>query len=647
MPNKLNLKNISQNSGCYLFYDKKNTLLYIGKAKNLKKRVSSYFQKTKKSPKTQSLVKKISRIETRITNSENEALILENNLIKEFRPKFNVLLRDDKNFLYLKITNEKFPKLEITRRLSRDGAFYIGPKTSAKKFRNTINFCQKIFQVRTCKCKFEDEKEKICITKNPEKRKIPCLDFHIKKCSGPCAENISEKKYLEEIQSMKKFLRGDTSDVLKNLNEKMFAFADEKNFEAAAKMRDLINSIKDSTKKQNVEFPDLIDRDFINFFRTKDSAYFVRIIFRNGKFLDQNEIMFSTPEHIEDAELLKNFVIQFYEKVDILPQEIFLPTVPQDLDFLLDFLENIKNKNIQSNKKNKVQIFCPKKGDKLRILEMAQKNAKNFCDKNFLEKISYEQNFANALPELQKILFLKNKLSRIECFDISHFGGNATVGSQVVFFDGKPKKSQYRRFHIKNLAPGQIDDFAAMQEVLERRIKYFDLENKKIKKNNNQSKNDSDKKLDKNDKIKKIPDLIVIDGGKGQLSAVLKIFETYKLSKKIFDPTKQIIALAKREEEIFLPKKSDPLIIEKNSSALKLLQRIRDEAHRFAISFNRSVREKKMQKSVLDEIDGIGPVTKKKLIKKFGSIGEIKKASNESLSEILNENQVENLRKIL
>ena len=653
-----NLKDLPTKPGCYLFYDEKETLLYVGKAKNLKKRVSNYFQKNKKSPKTELLVSKIQKIETRITNSEIESLILENNLIKEHRPRFNILLRDDKNFLYLRITNEDFPRIEIVRKINKDGAFYFGPKTSAKGFRKTISFCQKIFRIRTCKVEIsnpgseqsENIRTRVKISKNPENRRIPCLDFHIKKCSAPCSGEISATDYQKDVKNLKSFLRGKNESVIKGLQEKMMKFAEEKNFEAAGKLRDLVTSIETSTEKQVVQFVKDFDADFINFFREGNAMFFVRILFRNGKFLDQNEIEFKAPGHTEDSEILEKFLVQFYEKVDEIPKEVFLPIEIENQE-LVEELWKTKLKLVQ-------------KGDKKKILRIAEKNAKNFAKKSQLEKMSQRENFAKALPELAKTLELKS-VKRIECYDISHFAGKNTVASRAVFINGKPAKSEYRKYKIKTLADGKIDDFAAMNEVLERRFNRLDEQ----------------------------IDLIVIDGGKGQLSAVMKAvtkFDFKKIYKKKndelekeakekqntsvettnlgvskdktknkdkkkkieiekfeFNPQSQIISLAKKEEQIFRPNIKEPIELPYESPALQLLQRIRDEAHRFAISFNRSSRKKEAHKSILDEIPSIGGTTKKKLLQTFGSVKEIKNSSDEELRKVLSQTQIKNLRKFI
>ena len=605
-------KKIPTDAGCYLFYDVENTLLYVGKAKNLRKRVTSYFRKTQKSPKTDLMVSKIQKIETRTVGLETEALILENNLIKEFKPRFNILLRDDKSFLYLKITKELIPRIVITRRIVSDGSFYIGPKTSAKQFRSTIAFCQKIFQIRTCKLEFEPHNGGLKVLKNPENKKIPCLDFHINKCSGPCSAEISIEEYLKNIGHMKQFLRGKTAEVLKGLQAKMMDFAQDKNFEAAAKLRDLIQSISISTQKQVVDFLEDFNADFIHFYRQNNKAFFVRMLFRNGKYIDQNEILFQAPALAEDSDVLEKFCMQFYEKVDQVPPVIYLPETLESQAEIESLLQT--------------KLNFPQKGDKQKILDLVAKNAKNFAKKQEIEALSQAENFSKALPELAEALNLKEPPTRIECYDVSHFSGKFPVASQVVFVDGKPKNAEYRRFHIKDLPEGKIDDFASMNEVLRRRFAASD--NKKFAEN--------------------FPQLIVLDGGKGQLSAVMKLFKEESLIPPDgFDPTTQIIALAKREEQIFRPGISDPLELDFNAPALKLLQRLRDEAHRFAITFNRALRAKNQTKSILDEIDGIGGVTKKKLMKKFETVSGISKATDEQLLEVLNKKQLEKLRENL
>ncbi len=617
-------KQIPTAPGCYLFWDENDHLLYVGKAKNLRKRVASYFQSSRKSGNVSAptnrmevMVKKIMRIETRQVGSEMEALILENNLVKEFQPRFNVKLKDDKNFVYLRITAEKFPKMEITRHLLRDHATYIGPKTSVKEFRDTVRFCQKFFRVHMTRSS---------------------LDYYPLASTG--GREMDEKKYNENVEMMKKFLRGQTDDVMRTLQERMMQFVERKNFEAAALTRDLIRSIEQSTQKQTVQFQDNVNRDFVNFVRDGNEAYFVRIAFREGKLLDQNEVALQAPDFLNDAELVEGFLLQFYEHVAEMPSEIFVPTE-------LENRENIE-RTLSETETAPSRIQVPQRGDKKSVLDIAQKNAKHFAERRKLEAESHAENFATALPELAKELKLKTPPHRIECFDISHFSGDATVASQVVFFDGQAQKSEYRRFHVKTLPDGKIDDFSAMTEILERRFAraYIPPSLKKRGVGGDFQNPPLAPPLRKEGK--KLPDLIVIDGGQGQLSAVMKAVKKCSKDKKFpksFQSTKQIIALAKREELIFRPGHKDPLELSLDSAALKLLQRIRDEAHRFAITFNRSVRQKAATKSVLDTIPGIGNATRKKLIQKFGSLSGVREASDQALREILSEKQIHNLRK--
>lgn len=593
------VKKIPTDAGCYLFWDQNNDLLYVGKAKNLRKRVSSYFQKKETNSKTKIMVSKISKIETRVTNSEIEALILENNLIKELMPRFNIRLRDDKNFVYLHINKEKCPKMEITRRIIRDGSTYIGPKTATKEFRKLIRFCQKFFHIRMLN---------------------PADDYYPDVIAGNY--DIPEAEYKENIIQMKKFLNGQTKEVQETLMQQMMDFANKKNFEAAQKIKETLQAIDVSTKKQTVTLSDTKSRDFIHCIRKEDNAFCVRIAFRNGKLIDQNEVELSAKEFLNDEEIFKAFLLQFYPQVDQLPKEIYIPLEIENPSEIELFLK----KELKTEEEIKIKV--PKKGEKKQILEIAQKNAQRFQERRELEELSQAENFSKALPELAEALELSEPPKRMECYDISHFSGESTVASQVVFVDGKPNKSEYRRFKIKTLVEGKIDDFASMREVLGRRF----------------AKKDDPKFAEK------FPDLIVIDGGKGQLSSVMKAvkdFESENEFPESFDPETQIIALAKREEEIFRPGQKDPVLLSLDSSPLKLLQRIRDEAHRFAISYNRVSRQKKAHQSILDEIKGIGTVTKKKLMQEFGSVSRIRKASDKKLLEFLNQKQLQNIRKNL
>lgn len=740
-------KEIPTDAGCYLYWDTEGKLLYVGKAKNLRKRVSSYFQKTNQTPKTQLMVSKITKIETRSVSTEIEALILENNLIKEYRPRFNILMRDDKNFLYLRVTNEEEPKLEMVRRVVKDGSTYIGPKTSARDFRDTIKFCQKFFGVKMVK---------------------PGQDYYINQLTG---HEVSIEDYQTNIERMKRFLKGNTSEIKKEIREKMMRFAQEQKFEAAAKLRDTLESIEKSTQKQTVEFSDMIDRDFVNFHRDGKNIYLVRMAFRQGRFRDLNQLKFRGEELNEDTDVIRQFLAQFYEKVTDFPREILIPVELSDAQAIESFLSQTFFSG------QRVELIVPQIGNKMKVMKLAQMNARNQAEKAKVAALSQAENFSKALPELAEALKLPKPPERIECYDISHLSGTHTVASMVVFENGKPKNSEYRRFKIKSLEKDKVDDFASMEEVLRRRFirtqpkpkhdsplemkpvesesdwkqyhriretevflphfgedfeydkehkdefkpknhpMVFCLENEivgvvrldhstktrltmrvfgfdkahqgkghgtvalqlleqyaldqgfksvvlnahesaiKFYEKNNYEKdfwkgdgrpehtNPMGKKLVVHKEKWVLPDLVVIDGGKGQLSSALKIFKDIDIEG--FDPKTQVISLAKREEQIFRPGKSVPIELSFDSAALKLLQRLRDEAHRFAISFNRSLRAKSQTKSILDEISGIGGTTKKKLMQAFETVSGIREASDEALLEVLNKKQLESLRRQL
>ncbi|MCB9809613.1 excinuclease ABC subunit UvrC [Candidatus Peribacteria bacterium] len=620
---------IPASPGCYLYYDAAGELLYVGKAKHLRKRVSSYFSGTKKSQRIQLMVSKIARIETRIVQSEMEALILENNLIKSCAPKFNVLLRDDKTFLYLRITKDPVPRIMVTRRIVRDGSFYMGPRTNSRALRKTLRLCQQLFGIRTCRLQMTtDEDNRVTVTANPERRSLPCMDYHIRRCTGPCAGEISVTDYQQRLQQMKQFLRGDTRAVKTTLLEKMQTAVSTQAYEAAAKYRDLLQSIDDTVQRQQVEFTDGITRDFLHYARHEDpmgrNVHGVRLSFRGGKLLDQTPLRLTASADTPDEEIITQCLLQFYAAVDELPRELYVPALPEDNEALLDYLQQVTGTPYRCH------LHVPQKGEKRRILELAQRNAAHAAEKDAIEQQSHSQVFSRAVPSLTAALGLDTPPRRIECYDISHLGGTHTVASQVVFLDGEPQKSQYRRYKIQSLTEGQIDDYQAMYEVLSRRFARLEDRGGSF--------------------ADRTPDLIVIDGGAGQLSRVLDAVRDYGASHPFpegFNPAEQIIALAKQEEAIYRVGEREPLILGTDHPAVQLLQRVRDEAHRFALSYNRNLRAKAQVKSQLDAVPGIGPQTKKKLLQRFGSVRGVRVAEETALREILTEKQLESLRQML
>lgn len=573
------LKTLPDNPGVYLMKNSEGKIIYVGKAKILKNRVRQYFQKNKNhSPKVVSMVKKISDFETIITQTEVEALILECNLIKKFRPKYNISLKDDKNYPFLKITNEKFPRILITRKKIHDGGKYFGPYTDSVK--ENLQLLLKIFPLRTCK--------------NFQKR--PCLEFHIKKCLAPCANKISEENYSEIVKSAEKFLSGKTSEVEKNLQEKMAAAAENLNFELAAKFRDILLSIKKFSEKQKI-ISDVGDVDAIGFSR-KNSEVCVQIFFvREGKVVGRENFLLQNAVEESDEKIISEFIKQYYSLAKISAKEILLPCEVDDEKILVEWLQ--------------IKFLKPVRGIKKSLVEMATENAEKFLSEKIQREEIKNLQTVGAVEELKKFLNLPALPKKMECFDISHFQGAETVASMVSFKNGLPDKKNYRRFKIKS-TEGKPDDFLSMREVIFRRYSKISAEN--------------------------LPDLIVIDGGIGQLNSALEIIRGLNL--KI-----PVVSLAKQFELVFTENFSEPIELE--GQALFLMQKIRDEAHRFAITYHRKLRRKRNLESELDKISGIGKIRRENLLKKFGTIEKIKSATFEELLEVdgMNKTAAESLKK--
>lgn len=567
------LKTLPENPGVYLMKNSFGKIIYVGKAKILKNRVRQYFQQNKNhSPKVIAMIKKISDFETIVTQTEVEALILECNLIKKFRPKYNISLKDDKTYPFLKITAEKFPRILITRQKILDGGKYFGPYTSSIK--ENLQLLLKIFPLRTCK--------------NFQKR--PCLEFHIKRCLAPCANKISEENYSEIVRSAEKFLSGKTSEVEKILNEKMLSAAENLEFESAAKFRDILLSVKKFSEKQKI-ISDVGDVDAIGFSR-KNSEVCVQIFFvREGKVVGRENFLLENAAEESDEKIISEFIKQYYSLTKISAKEILLPCEIEE-KILSEWLG--------------VKIFEPLRGIKKSLVEMATENAEKFLQ----EKILRENKNEIALEDLKKFLKLPTLPRKMECFDISHFQGAETVASMVSFKNGLPDKKNYRKFKIKS-TEGKPDDFLSMREVIFRRYSKISAEN--------------------------FPDLIVIDGGIGQLNSALEILR--KLNLKI-----PVVSLAKQFELVFLENFSEPVKLE--GQALFLMQRIRDEAHRFAITYHRKLRRKRNLESELDKISGIGKIRRENLLKKFGTIEKIKSATLEEILQAdgMNKTAAENLK---
>ena len=568
--------------GVYQLKDKNGKVLYIGKAKNLRNRVRTYFQAHLDSPKTEIMVQKVEDLQVIITDTEVEALVLESNLVKDLKPRYNINLKDDKSFPYIRVTNEPFPQIYATRQIINDGSKYFGPYTDVKNMRSSLRMINQIFKIRSCTYFIDQEVI--------DKKKVKlCLEYHIKKCDGPCEGLISEIDYGEMVSGVIKLLKGRTEQLISDLTKSMDEASQNLDFEKAAELRDKIEKLKVYSTRQKVVNNDYGDRDIISAaVEEKDIACTILNI-RDGRLVGKRQLKLSTNPD-EDPDKIYSAIIRFYynEYVEV-PKEIVLETEPADKDSILEWLK--------TRTPGSVKFVVPKrKSETLSVLKMAKQNAILQLKELQLQKMKKDGNLPYVLSALKRDLMLNKLPRKIECFDISNLQGTDTVASMVVFVDGRPKKSLYRKFIIKDVEGP--DDFESMREVITRRYK---------------------KVLEDENEI--MPELIVVDGGKGQLSSAVKSID--KLGIKNYN----IIGLAKRLEEVFHPGNPEPQTIPKTSSSLKLLQHIRDEAHRFAITFHRQRRSKRTFTSELLEINGIGDKVAEKLLKDFKSIDEIRNAS--------------------
>ena len=580
---------LPKSPGIYLFFNKKNEIIYIGKSNSLKDRISSYFRSTKNfSSKTIELTLKIRDFEYITTDTNQEAILLESSLIKKHKPKYNIRLKDDKNYPYIKVDlNDPFPKIYISRKASDKNSTYFGPFASAVSVRKTLNLLNKLFPYRTCTKKITGTDSR------------PCLEFHLKRCIAPCTGYANQKEYKTVIDEASLFLAGNTQKVMDELKNSMKNASENMKYEKAALIRDRIKAIENIYEKQQVMGVNFKNTDVLNIAKDNNEAWIEVFFIRNGNLLGrENFMMLETSEETTETIIYK-YIEQFYSQASHIPKEIIVPEELKQKFELEIWLNKI------SNEKYKVKIIKPTIGKKLKILNLVKRNAQegyNQFKAKQRTKVSEER---RTLSELQEELNLISPPIRIECFDISHIQGTNTVGSMVVYQNGKPLKSHYRKFKIKS--HDKNDDFASMYEIIKRRCSYL------VEKSEKSS-------------FSEKPNLIIIDGGKGQLS------KSYHALLQLGLSDIPIISLAKKEEEIFIPFQENPLIIDKNSKSLFLLQRIRDESHRFAISYHRSMRNNNSNKSILDSIDGIGTKKRQLLIKHFGSVSNIRQASHTEIS---------------
>lgn len=577
------LKNISDSPGVYLFKNIEGKIIYIGKAKSLKKRVRSYFSRTINHPRTRKLVSLIADIETLATDSELEALILESNLIKENQPRYNVNLKDDKRYPYIKITNEVYPRVLVVRQVNKDKAKYFGPYTQVGAMRQTMKLIRKIFPIRSCNLTIP----------SPRKYKV-CLDFFIDKCPGCCEpDRTTPEEYHEIIEGVILMLSGRSDEVIEILTAKMIRHSDKQEYEKAAAVRDQVRALQKVIEKQKVVTGDLINRDIIVVARAIKDVCVVVLQIRKGILIGRQHFYLTAPEETKTSEILSSFVIRYYKNTSFLPSEIF---VPEEIDepelIILWFI---------AKKCCSVKILQPQKGEKLKLVGLAEKNAKLLLYELLAEKSIIKMKPPAILLSLQRDLYLKSIPRTIAACDISNLGGSDAVGSVIFFSEAKPLKKSYRRFKIKTVE-GQ-DDYSMMAEVVSR---YY----------NHLVENNMD-----------YPDLLLIDGGKGQLGAALNVLSDLGIT------SQQCASLAKQFEEVYLPGRPEPISIPRTSSALRLLQHVRDEAHRFAISYHRKLRSKKVAASELDNIPGVGDKRKYILL---GALGSVEAIKNARLQDILN-----------
>lgn len=574
-----NPNNLPNKPGVYIFKDIEEKVLYVGKAKSLKKRVKNYFKEELDSPKTQTLMRQFHSLEYIVTDTEKEALILESNLIKKYLPRYNIRLKDDKRYPYVKITSEDFPRILITRRVSDDGSYYYGPFTDVTALRRMLKFIKSIFRIRDCK-----------------NMDGPCLNSQMELCEAPCAGRISKENYRKLIDKANLFFEGKYKEIMSLLKENMDEAALNHEYEKAALLRDQITSIKDIVERQKMEFNRRLEQDVIASAVDEEFAAVVIFRVRSGKIIGKEEFLMSGVEESkgDPSPVLSAFLKQFYSGPQPVPSELILQHHVDDEELILDWLREKSGNN--------VEIKVPEEGMEYRLVKMVAKNAE--IARNQQEQVK------GALLEVKNYLRIPKIPRHIEAFDISNISGKLAVGSLVVFEEGNPRKSSYRRYKIETPGP---DDYAMMQEILTRRYQKLEGYNP----------SELGKKPYKN-----VPDLILIDGGLGQLNTALKVFKSLKIAGI------PVIGLAKEFEHIFIPDFSTPIILPENSRALHLLMRVRDEAHRFAVSYHKKLRSKAIEGSELDQIPGVGPKRKLRLIRYFGSMENIQRASLEEIGRV-------------
>lgn len=583
----LQVKTLPDSAGVYLYYDKKDTVIYVGKAKNLKKRVSSYFTKNHENGKTRILVQKIAKIKHIVVETETDALLLENNLIKKYQPRYNILLKDDKSYPFICIKKERFPRVFLTRRIIKDGSEYFGPYTSVRTAKALLSLIKEVYPLRTCNFNLSAENIQ-------NKNHKVCLEYHIKNCKGACEGLQTESDYNQDIKAIKNIIKGNFAQSLARFKQMMQEFSEKMEFEEAQKIKEKLDLLQNYQAKSTIVNPNISNVDVFSIISDENDAYvnFLKIV--NGNIIQSHTTEIKKKLAETDKEILELFIVEIRQRFHSITTEIYTP-------FKVDLGENIK-------------VTVPKVGDKKRIVELSLRNAKYFRQEQFKQvKITDPERHINRIMgQMKKDLRLLVEPRHIECFDNSNIQGTNPVAACVVFKNGKPSKKDYRHFNIKTVEGP--NDFASMEEVVYRRYKRL---------------------LDENQSL---PQLIIIDGGKGQLSSAVKSLDKLGLRRKI-----AVIGIAKRLEELFYPEDPIPLYLDKKSETLKIIQRLRDEAHRFGITHHRNKRSKSAITSELDLISGIGEKTKEKLLKELKSVKRVRNTSVERLTEIIGEDKAKKI----
>jgi excinuclease ABC subunit C len=592
------LAKLPDKPGVYLMKDARGDVVYVGKAQSLKHRVRSYWQKGNTGPleghRIRAVLDRIVDVEVTQTDSVSEALLLEMHLIKRYRPRFNVRLKDDKSYPYIKVTlADDFPRVERTRKLVNDGSRYFGPYGSASSVDESMNLVRRLFPFRTCTIDIKDGERAL---------QRPCLLYHIKRCQGPCIQAISKDAYRADIEQVELFLEGRQESLVKALGREMLAAADRTEYERAAAMRDKIRSIERTMESQKMAAFARTELDLVGLARQDNQAAIQLFVIRDGKMIGRDVFLLDAAHEAADDEVLTSFLEQYYTQAGSIPREVYVPSATLDTSVLELFLAERRG--------GSVHLRVPRRGEKRELMALATRNAGETLAREQARWLADQGKTLAALEELAAALELAGPPLRIECYDISNFQGSESVGSMVVFEDGKPRSGEYRRFRIKTVTGP--NDFASHQEVLRRRFRMVR----------------AGEEGSEEERRWAMPDLVLIDGGKGQVSATKETLDEIGLHDL------PLAGLAKEREELFLPGRSEPIVLPATSPALYLVQRLRDEAHRFAITYHRNLRAKRTVRSAFDDLPGVGPKRKRELLKVFGSIKRVRDAPIEQIAAV-------------